>query len=341
MDVKIRGTGANPDADYDDDPDAPDSTSASEPGDFGAAFGGGAAFASSGAGLAGALGGGAGRGFASTVGMGMSRGGGGGGGLLLSDDDLEGLGSLSLSPPAASRSTSGYGGAGSLPIYAPLGRTPPSSVGLAREGREGRDGAWAAADAYFASPPQPPAPRIDTAAQYRERGESPYRERAAGEGGYAREGGRMSSVLNLHLLLVTLYPPLSRAQAEASTKERSREEGKVRAVPFVLSTRTCADCLPSASLSALTPPLFVCADENGRPLPLLHTPAPPPHAACAGTPRECAGRRARADCVWTKDMHRPRAAVRTAAPAPLALRPACASLESSVLLAQPVHVSLT
>ncbi|KAJ7474054.1 hypothetical protein FB451DRAFT_1466550 [Mycena latifolia] len=153
---------------------APDSSEQ----DFGAAFSSSsfannAGFAAA-AGAGSGLGLGAGRGFSSSVGLG---GRGGGGGLLLSDDDLEGLGSLSLSPPsAASRTTSydrggyaggaggGGAGAGSLPIYAPLGRTPPAK----------QDPAWAAADAYFASPPQP---RIDTAAQYRERGESPYSTR--------------------------------------------------------------------------------------------------------------------------------------------------------------------
>ncbi|KAJ7433856.1 hypothetical protein FB451DRAFT_1470474 [Mycena latifolia] len=170
---------------------APDSSEQ----DFGAAFSSSsfannAGFAAA-AGAGSGLGLGAGRGFSSSVGLG---GRGGGGGLLLSDDDLEGLGSLSLSPPsAASRTTSydrggyaggaggGGAGAGSLPIYAPLGRTPPAK----------QDAAWAAADAYFSSPPQPPAPRIDT--QYSRdgagyardggRGESPYRDRAGAEGG--------------------------------------------------------------------------------------------------------------------------------------------------------------
>ncbi|KAJ7178647.1 PSP1 C-terminal conserved region-domain-containing protein [Mycena crocata] len=125
---------------------------ASSPGGFG-----GLGFSSIGFG-AGSSGGDLGGGFGAASGRG-GLGRGGGGGLLLSDDDLEvglGLGGLSLSPTTRTHSQSTREAPGSLPIYAPLGRSPPVNVG----GKEG----WAGADAYF-SPPRVETQRLDTQMQ--------------------------------------------------------------------------------------------------------------------------------------------------------------------------------
>ncbi|KAJ6514684.1 PSP1-domain-containing protein [Mycena vulgaris] len=125
----------------------------------------------------------------SPFGAGIGGGRGGGGGLLLSDDDLGlglGLGALSLSPSASASSSAARGyretqrEPGSLPIYAPLGRTPPAREYFSppkagerererereREKEKEREWAEAAAEAYFSGPPPAqapaPAPRIDT-----------------------------------------------------------------------------------------------------------------------------------------------------------------------------------